>query len=64
MDIELILKIAGIGILVAISSMVLSKSGKDEQSTLLTVSGVVVVMLMIVSEIGTLIDTVRRIFGF
>lgn len=64
MDIELILKIAGIGILVAISSMVLSKSGKDEQSTLVTVSGVIVVMLMIVSEIGTLIDTVRNVFGF
>lgn len=64
MDISLILKIAGIGVLVAITSIILSKSGKDEQAMLVTVGGIIVVMLMIVSEIGTLIDTVRRIFGF
>ena len=64
MDISLILKIAGIGVLVAITSIILSKSGKDEQAMLVTVGGIIVVMLMIVSEIGMLIDTVRRIFGF
>lgn len=64
MDIGLLLKIAGIGILVAVVSVILSKSGKDEQSMLVTVAGIIVVMLMIVSEIGNLIETVRTVFGF
>ncbi len=63
MDIGLILKVAGVGILVAISSQILSKSGKDEQAMLVTVAGVIVVMLMLVGEIGELIETVRSVFG-
>ena len=63
-DMSLILKIAGIGVLVAIVSMILNKSGKDEQSTLVTVAGIVVVMLMIVSQLGELIGAVRSVFGF
>ena len=64
MDITLILKIAGIGILVAASSAILNKSGRDEQAAFVTVAGIVVVMLMLVGEIGELIDTVRSVFGF
>lgn len=64
MDISLIIKIAGVGVLVAVSAQILSKSGRDEQSTLVTVGGIVVVLLMLVGEIGRLIDTVRGIFGF
>ena len=63
MDISLILKIAGIGILVAVVNMVLSKTGKDEQATFVTVAGIIVVLLILVSEIGTLIETVRTVFG-
>ena len=63
MDISLILKIAGIGILVAVVNMVLSKTGKDEQATFVTVAGNIVVLLVLVSEIGTLIETVRAVFG-
>lgn len=64
MDITLILKIAGIGILVAAASAILNKSGRDEQAVFVTVAGIVVVMLMLVGEIGELIDTVRSVFGF
>ena len=64
MEISLLLKVAGIGVLVAVVSVILSKSGKDEQSMLVTVAGIVVVMLMILSEMGDLIDTVRQVFGF
>ena len=63
MDISLILKIAGIGILVAIVNMVLSKTGKDEQATFVTIGGIIVVLLMLISEIGTLIENVRFVFG-
>ena len=63
MDIGLILKVAGVGVLVAVASQILTKSGKDEQAMLLTVAGVIVVMLMLVSEMGELISTVRSVFG-
>ena len=62
MDVGLILKIAGIGILVSVVSSILSKSGKDEQAMLVTVAGIIVVMLMLVEEIGGLIESVRTIF--
>lgn len=64
MDVSLIVKIIGVGILVAIASTILSKSGRDEQAMLVTIAGIVVVMLMLVSEIGTLLNTVRSVFGF
>ena len=64
MEISLILRVVGIGILVAIAAQILSKSGRDEQAMLVTISGLVVVFLMLVQEIGTLFDTVRNIFGF
>lgn len=63
MDISLILKIAGIGLVVALCSQVLSKSGKDEQATLVTIGGIIVVMLMLVGELGELITSIRGIFG-
>ena len=63
MDVELILKIGGIGLLISIISSILSKSGKDEQAMLVTIAGIVVVMLMLVEEIGVLIETVQGVFG-
>ena len=64
MDVSLILRVAGVGILVAVAAQILSKSGRDEQATLVTVAGVIVVFLLLVQEIGTLFDTVRDTFGF
>jgi len=63
MDVTLILKIAGVGILVAVASAILNKSGRDEQAVFVSVAGIIVVMLMLVGEIGELIDTVRSVFG-
>ena len=63
MEIGLLLKIAGVGVLVSITSVILNKSGRDEQAMLVTVAGIVVVMLMLVGEIGALFDTVRSVFG-
>lgn len=63
MDVSLILKVAGVGLLVSICAQILQKSGKDEQAMLVTVGGLIVVMLMLVGKIGELIENVRAIFG-
>ena len=64
MDISLIIKVAGVGILVSVACQLLSKSGRDEQSMLVTLAGIVVVMLLLIQEIGQLFDAVCGIFGF
>lgn len=63
MDVGLILKVAGVGLLVSVATQILSKSGRDEQAMLVTITGVVVVLLMLVGEIGALFDSVREVFG-
>ena len=63
MDISLILKITGIGILVSVACQILSKSGRDEQATLLSIGGIILVMLLILGELETLFSSLRRIFG-
>ena len=63
MDISLILKTAGVGFLVALCSQILQKSGKDEQAMMVTLGGIVVVMLMLIGEVGELIENIRKIFG-
>ncbi len=64
LDVGLILKVAGIGVLVSAASSILNKSGRDEQATLVAVAGIIVVMLMLIGEIGVLFDSVMSIFGF
>ena len=64
MDVSLILKIAGVGVLVSVSSSILNKTGRDEQAMMVTLAGIIVVMLMLVGEIGTLFETVQSVFGF
>ncbi len=63
MDISLILKVAGVGMLVAVVTQVLSRSGRDEQAMLVSVAGLIVVLLFLVREMGTLLNTVRSVFG-
>ena len=63
MDISLIFKVAGVGIIVSAAAQILSKYGRDERSTFVIISGIVVVLLLLVSEIGELFSSVRSIFG-
>ena len=63
MDVSLVLKVAGMGILVSVAVQILSKNGRDEQATLVTITGIIVVLLMLVGEMGTLFQTVRSVFG-
>ena len=63
MDISLIIKIAGVGILVAIASQILSKTGRDEQAMFVTIAGIVVTLMLLVSRIRELFDLVLSVFG-
>lgn len=64
MDIDLIFKIAAIGIIVSILNQVLSRSGRDEQATMTTLAGLVVVLMILAEKISELFDLVKRLFGF
>ena len=63
MDVDLIFKIAAIGILVAVLNQVLSRAGRDEQAMMTTLAGLVVVLMMVVQEIASLFDLVKNLFG-
>lgn len=64
MDIDLIFKIAAIGIIVSILNQVLSRSGRDEQATMTTLAGLVVVLMMLAQKIAELFDLVKNLFDF
>jgi stage III sporulation protein AC len=64
MEIELIFKIAAIGIIVSILNQVLSRSGRDEQATMTTLAGLVVVLMMLAQKIADLFDLVKTLFEF
>ena len=61
-DIGLLLKVAGIGMLVSVLCQVLSKSGKDDQSSFVSLAGIVLILLLLLGEIGALIEEVRSVF--
>ncbi len=63
MNITMVLKIAGVGIIVGVACQLLQKSGRDEQATLVTIAGIVIVMLLLSKEIGTLFNSIRSVFG-
>ena len=62
MDVDLIFRIAAIGVLVSVLNQVLSRSGRDEQATMTTLAGLVVVLVMVVQEISSLFDLVKNLF--
>ena len=63
MDVDLIFKIAAIGIIVAVLNQLLIRSGREEQAMMTTLDGLIVVLMMIISEISTLFDTIKSVFG-
>ncbi|MBO5790199.1 MAG: stage III sporulation protein AC [Clostridia bacterium] len=64
MDVSLVLKVAGVGMLVTVVAQILGKAGRDEQAMLVSIAGIVLVLLLLVEEIGSLITQVRGVFGF
>ena len=63
MEIDLIFKIAGTGIIVAVLNLVLKRAEREEQAMMTTLAGLIVVLVIIVQEIGGLFDTVKTDFG-
>ncbi len=64
MNIDFVFKIAAIGIIVAVLSLVLSRSGREEQAMMTTLAGLIVVLLMLVQKISELFSTIETLFGF
>ena len=63
MDVDLIFKIAAIGILVAVLNLLLVRSGREEQAMMTTLAGLIVVLMMLVQEISDLFDLVKTLFS-
>ncbi len=63
MDVDLIFKIAAIGIVVAVLNQVLIRSGREEQAMLTTLAGLVVVLMMLVQQISDLFDLIKTLFS-
>ncbi|MDP4152911.1 MAG: stage III sporulation protein AC [Bacillota bacterium] len=63
MDVNLIFKIAAIGIIVSVLNQVLIKSGREEQAMMTTLVGLIVVLLMVIKEVKYLFDIVKSTFG-
>mgnify|MGYP003319838397 CR=1 FL=1 len=62
MDVDFIFKIAAIGIIVSVLNQVLVRSGREDQAMLTTLAGLIVVLLMVLSEVKTLFDTIKSLF--
>ncbi len=63
MDVELIFKIAAVGILVAVLNILLSRSGRDEQALMVTIAGLVCVLVIVVQEISDLFALIKKLFS-
>jgi stage III sporulation protein AC len=63
MDVELILKVCGVATVITFVSSLLSKAGKDEQSNMVSLLGIVLVLVILAEKIGVLINTLKEVFG-
>lgn len=63
MDVDLIFKIAAVGILVAVLNILLSRSGREEQALMVTLAGLVCVLVLVVREISDLFVLIKELFG-
>ena len=64
MDVDLIFKIAAVGILVAVLNILLTRSGREDQALMTSITGLVVALVIVVQEISELFDLIRDLFGF
>ncbi|MCL2311945.1 MAG: stage III sporulation protein AC [Firmicutes bacterium] len=63
MNLDLVFKIAAVGIIVAILNQVLVRAGREEQATMVTLSGLIAVLMIMIKEIDTLFKTIKMVFG-
>ena len=64
MDVDLVFKIAAIGILVAVLNILLSRAGRDEQALMTTIAGLVVVLVLLIQKISELFALIKQLFSF
>ena len=64
MDVDMIFKIAAVGIIVAVLNQLLIRSGREDQALITTIAGLVVALMMIIGAISNLFDTIKDVFGF
>jgi len=64
MDVDLVFKIAAIGILVAVLNILLSRAGRDEQALMTTIAGLVVVLVLVIQKISELFELIKQLFSF
>lgn len=64
MDVDLVFKIAAIGILVAVLNILLSRAGRDEQALMTTIAGLVVVLVLVIEKISDLFNLIKSLFAF
>ena len=63
MDIEIILKVAGVGMIFTVLCQIMSKAGRDEQSTMVSLAGMVIILILVIDKVGGLVVNLRQIFG-
>ena len=63
MDVDFIMKVAGVGMIVAVVCQILGKVGREEQATLVSISGIVIILVLAIERIGDLLESLKRIFG-
>lgn len=63
MDVDLIIKVAGVGMIITAVCQIMTKAGRDEQSTMVSLAGMVVVLLLIAEQVANLVSTLRSAFG-
>ena len=63
MNVDLIFKIAAIGIIVAVLNQLLIRSGREEQAMMTTLAGLIVVMMMMITEISNMFETIKTVFA-
>lgn len=63
MEVDLLFKIAGVGILIAVLNQVLNKAGREDQALMVTITGLIIVLMMVISKISELFNSVKNIFN-
>ncbi len=63
MDISFVLKMAGVGVIVTVICQMLSKAGRDEQATYVSIAGIIVALMLLIGELSELLELIKEVFG-
>ena len=63
MDVSVVLKVAGVGLIVAVAHQILSRSGREEMAALVSVAGIIIVLFLLIDRISDLFGSIKTVFG-